>query len=69
MNTEFTLPAGGTVLQIGNNFRGNIKEVQLLDWPKRDYEFSSMVQTGGCTAFNGAACTMCPSTTGECIST
>ena len=69
VNAEINLPAVGHTFQVGNNFQGMIKDFSVLDWPKRGYEFSSMVQTSGCTAFNGAACTMCPSTTGQCIST
>ena len=50
--------AGGNTIQVGNNFKGMIKDFTLYDWAKRDYEFTTMYQTTGCTAFNGVACTM-----------
>jgi hypothetical protein len=63
INAVLTNDAAGNTIQVGNKFNGMIKDFSLLDWPKRNYEFSSMYTTT-CTAFNGVACTMCPSSTG-----
>lgn len=63
-----TLQAAGDAIQIGNKFNGFIETLRVLDYPKVDYEFTNEVQTAGCTNFNGAACNMCPSDTGACIS-
>ena len=45
-----------------------IKELRILDWPKRDYEFYDMYQTSSWTAFNGVSCSHCPKWTGQWIS-
>lgn len=50
----FTL-SGADRVQIGKNFKGTIKEITVLDYPKVDYEFTSMRRTVGCTAWNGVA--------------
>ena len=70
VNSEFNLNnGGGYTFQVGNGFKGMIKDFHLLDWPKSDYEFSTVIQTAGCTAWNGVACTHCPVSTGQCLST
>ena len=51
-------------MQVGSGFQGMIKQMQVLDWPKTDYEFTSMTTTT-CTAFNGSPCTHCPTETGN----
>ena len=62
------LDAAGNTFQVGAGFNGMIHNFNLLDWPKRDYEFYNEVQNAGCTPWNGVACDLCPSATGECIS-
>lgn len=68
INEELNLINTGNTFSMGAGFKGMMKEASVLDWPKKGYEFSSVVQTVGCAAFNLNACTMCPATTGECIS-
>lgn len=68
LSAIFTL-SGNDKIQVGSGFKGNIKEISVLDWPKVDYEFYDTIQTAGCTAWNGVACNYCPSTTGQCLST
>lgn len=53
-----TNSASGDSIQVGSRFTGMIKDFTLLDWPKRDYEFTSMVQTSGCVPWNGVSCVM-----------
>lgn len=64
LQSVLTLTAGGDMLQVGKNFNGYIKELRVLDWPKVDYEFTSIYQLAGCTAWNGVACAQCPSSNG-----
>lgn len=61
--------SGGNTMQVGKNFQGMIKDMSVLDWPRTGYEWTSQIQTAGCTPWNGVTCTHCPSTTGQCIST
>jgi len=56
INSILTL-TGANSVQIGKNFKGMIKDMNVYDWPKTGYEFSDSIQVGGCTAWNGVACT------------
>lgn len=68
INTVVSTDPSGNTFQVGDKFRGMIKDFSLLDWPKTGYEFTSSIQTAGCTPWNGVTCTHCPATTGQCIS-
>lgn len=69
VNKVLTFTAASEKIQIGSGFQGMIKEMNILDWPKVGYEFTSVYQTAGCVAWNGVSCSHCPSSTGRCLST
>ena len=68
INNYLNLNTTGDFFQVGARFTGVIKELRILDWPKRDYEFYDMYQTSGWTTFNGVSCSHCPKWTGQWIS-
>ena len=61
--------AAGDLMTIGNQYTGLINNLKIYDWPKTGYEWTSQYQTSGWTPWNGVSWTMCPSSTGKCIST
>ena len=68
ISAYLNMNTAGDYFQIGSRFTGMIKSLQILDWPKRDYEFYNSYKTSGWTPFNGVSCTHWPIWTGTCFS-
>eukprot|EP00347_Sterkiella_histriomuscorum_P016413 403353278 len=63
------IETGTSITQIGDGFRGFIKDMYVYDYAKEEQDMTKMVQTTGCTNnVNGNTCTRCPYITGQCIS-
>ena len=68
ISAYLNMNTAGDYFQIGSRFTGMIKSLQILDWPKRDYEFYNSYKTSGWTPFNGVSCTHWPIWTGTWFS-
>ena len=69
MNTVL-IETGTALTQIGDGFRGYIRNLYVHDYAIEDIDLRNRLKTTGCTnSVNSASCTRCPIETGQCIST
>ncbi|CDW76006.1 UNKNOWN [Stylonychia lemnae] len=59
---------GTSTLQIGQGFRGWIRDINVTDYAKVDLDLSRVTQTSACLANeNSNTCSRCPIQSGQCI--